>query len=223
MAHDEITRQKAMVDALVEQRTRELQEALETKTLLLHEVDHRVKNNLTMIGSLLRLQARSIPDTGLRSTLENMLERVDALAAVHRQLYQSSDLRKFDIGQFIEQMVTDIVGAAGRDDIKLKFDLARLEIASSKASAVGLIVNEIVTNAIKHAFADGRSGILTITVQEENGRARIKIADDGPGFDANTVRSGSLGRTLIDRLGRQIGDTPLWHSDATGTWFSMIA
>ena len=115
-----IRREKELVDQLVRARTADLQAALEAKTTLLHEVDHRVKNNLTMIGSLLRLQARSIPDKAVRATLDNMLTRVDALATVHRKLYQSDDVSRFDLSAFSESLIADVIGSSGRADIRLE-------------------------------------------------------------------------------------------------------
>lgn len=108
-----------------------------------------------MIGSLLRLQARSISDPAVSSKLETMLERVDALATVHRRLYQSDDVTRFDVGAFTENLICDVVGASRRDDIKLVSNISQIEVPSSKAASLGLILNEIATNAIKHAFADG--------------------------------------------------------------------
>ena len=99
-AHQEIAAQKALVDHEVQRRTAELEAALEAKTLLLHEVDHRVKNNLTMVGALLRLQARTLDDSAMAAKLETMMERIDALATVHRRLYQSSDVTRFDLTAF---------------------------------------------------------------------------------------------------------------------------
>lgn len=222
-AQAEIADQKAMVDKLVALRTKELSDALQTKTILLHEVDHRVKNNLTMIGSLLRLQAHSLPDPALRATLNNMLERVDALAAVHRQLYQSTDLTKFEIGTFAETMVRDVVAASGRDNITVNANVETVNVTSGKASAVGLVINEVVTNAIKHAFSDGRAGTLSLNVCQEGEQVRVEIADDGKGFDvAHAKQQETLGQSLIDALARQVGSPPVWQSDATGTRFSML-
>ncbi len=156
-----ISKQKLLVEQEVEARTSYLEAALDAKTLLLHEVDHRVKNNLTMIGSLLRLQARSISDPAVSSKLETMLERVDALATVHRRLYQSDDVTRFDVGAFTENLISDVVGASRRNDIKLVSNISQIEVPSSRAASLGLILNEIATNAIKHAFANGRAGTIS--------------------------------------------------------------
>lgn len=212
-----IAEQKAIVEREVEKRTADLTAALEAKTLLLHEVDHRVKNNLTMIGSLLRLQARTIADPAITAKLEAMLERVDALATVHRRLYQSEDVQRFDIGAFCQNLVADVVGSSGRGDIVTDVSIERIDVPAGMASALGLVLNEVLTNAIKHAFANGRGGKLSVSAQRENGKAKLSIADDGPGFNGGTPPAGGLGTTLINRLSKQVGAKVEWTSGAQGT------
>ena len=220
-AEQALARQKANIEAEVQARTRDLEAALEAKTLLLHEVDHRVKNNLTMIGSLLRLQSRSIPDPRFRRTLETMLERVDALAAVHRRLYQNGDITRFDVGAFAESLAEDVLGASGRSDIVLKSDCETVHIAADQAAPVGLILNELITNAVKHAYGDGRGGELALGVRQMDGHALIDLRDDGPGFDAQDVLDGSVGRSLVARLSKQIGAQTEWTGAASGTHVSI--
>ncbi|WP_222548018.1 PAS domain-containing protein [Asaia lannensis] len=211
-----ISQQKILVEREVERRTADLRDALDAKTILLHEVDHRVKNNLTMIGSLLRLQARTIDDPAIVSRLGSMLERVDALAVVHRQLYQSEDIRAFDIGCFAENLARDIIGSSGRTDINLTLNVRSLLVASAHASALGLILNEILTNAIKHGFADGRPGNLSLFTGNENGTGTIRICDDGPGMPS-VRRTKSIGAALITRLTRQVHADVRWSDNAPGT------
>ena len=214
-ARNAVAEQKAAIEREVEARTADLAAALEAKTLLLHEVDHRVKNNLTMIGSLLRLQARRIDDPVIVGKMDAMLERVDALAAVHRRLYQSSDVMRFDAGAFTRSLVEDVIGASGRGDIRVDAAVERIEIPSAKASALGLIVNEVVTNAVKHGFADGRSGRLLVRARASGDEARIEIADDGPGAGADSADG--LGRVLIRRLSQQVGAATEWEDARPGT------
>ena len=216
-----IVEQKAIVEAEVEKRTAALKEALEAKTLLLHEVDHRVKNNLTMIGSLLRLQSRQIGDIAISSKLDAMLERVDALATVHRRLYQSDDVTRFDVGAFTESLVADVIGASGRTNIVVRAEFERIDVPSSSAAALGLIINEIVTNAVKHAFADGRPGSLDVSAKASDGSAVIRVADDGPGMPEGVLMVDGLGRTLIARLSRQVGVTTTWRHGGPGTSVSL--
>ena len=220
-AQNKVVEQKAIVEDIVRARTADLEAALEIKTTLLHEVDHRVKNNLNMIGSLLRLQSRSLPDPELRRTLENMLERVDALSTVHRRLYQSDDLARFDVGAFASDLANDVIGASGRSNIKLTTSVDKLEIVAGKAAAVGLVLNELITNAVKHGYADGRGGEFKLTIRAVDGHALIDLHDDGPWFDVDAPRPDTIGRSLIDRLSRQIKATTVWEPALTGTRVSV--
>ncbi len=104
---------KEMFELAVKERTMELESALETQKALLHEVDHRVKNNLQMISSLLMMQSRSIPDEAIRASLTAALARIEALSTVHRRLYQSDDVATFDVADFIRDLVPDLVAASG--------------------------------------------------------------------------------------------------------------
>ena len=117
-----VDKHDAAIEIEVRNRTAALNAALEAKTLLLHEVDHRVKNNLTMIGALLRLQVRSIRDGEVADKLKTMLERIDALANIHRWLYQNENLKSFDIGAFAVVLARDVVVASGRLDIEVVAD-----------------------------------------------------------------------------------------------------
>ena len=216
-AQKAIIEQKQIVEREVESRTVDLKAALEAKTLLLHEVDHRVKNNLTMIGSLLRLQAARIADPLISAKLGAMLERIDALSTVHRRLYQSDDITRFDLGAFTENLVGDVIGASGRSDISIVMDIDHVEIASSKATAIGLILNEVVTNAVKHAFAEGRSGTLIVRIRQHAESVWIELCDDGPRLDPEEKPVEGLGHTLIGRLARQIGAEVKWSDAEPGT------
>lgn len=211
-----IEEQKSIVEAEVARRTADLETALEEKTILLHEVDHRVKNNLTMIGSLLRLQARMIGNAEISAKLEAMLERIDALATVHRRLYQSDDVTLFDIGAFTENLVSDVIGSAGRDEVRTRVDVDAILIPSSSAAALGLVVNELLTNALKHAY-QGRGGVLTVSAKRDGALARIAIQDDGPGLGGDTPASGGLGTVLVRRLAKQVGGEVGWTSNKSGT------
>lgn len=108
-------------------RTADLQHALDAKTVLLHELDHRVKNNLAMVGSLLRLQSRAAADPEIAKHLEDTVQRVDALGIVHRRLYQSSDITRFDVGVFLHSLAADLVKAANTtaDSARINFTPTR--------------------------------------------------------------------------------------------------
>lgn len=209
--------QRAAIEREVRQRTAELQAALEAKTLLLHEVDHRVKNNLMMLGSLVRMQARNIADPELRGALETMLGRIDAMATIHRRLYQLDDINRFDLGSFANELIADVVGATGRSDIAVDAKIEPIMISSHKAAPLGLVLSEIVTNAVKHGYRDGRAGTIKLAAHRVDGVATIEIADDGPGMDIHKPRSRSLGLSLINRLARQAGAQAVWSDAKPGT------
>jgi len=191
------------LEAIIEERTRALTEALEQKTALLHEVDHRVKNNLQLISSLLLLQNRRVTDPALKASLRGMLGRVNAIATVHRRLFQSEDVERFDVSAFIRDMVADLMGSAQRDDVRIELDLERVEIPAAKAAPFALVINELLTNALGHGFPEGRGGRIFIGVQRENGDFRIEIADDGVGLDKDARPSG-FGLTIVQLLCQQL-------------------
>jgi len=203
-----LSQAKAMAEKLVEERTRDLRYALEQKTLLLHEVDHRVKNNLQLIASLILLQTRRIPDPDVRRTLRSMLDRVSALATVHRKLYQSDDVGVFDVAAFIRDIATELVGSTGRDDLALDLDLETVIIKASRAAPVALVVNELLTNALKHAFPDGRAGRIRVAAKPDGPNFVIEVEDDGVGGPGATEDEKiGFGQSLVDLLSRQLSAT----------------
>jgi PAS domain S-box-containing protein len=217
-AEERVRAEKDRFEQAVQERTAELQGALEAQTALLHEVDHRVKNNLQMISSLIVMQSRTIPDETIRASLRTMLERVEAMATVHRRLYQSEDVSRFDLGDFSRDLVGDLVAASGKP-IKVDFQLGNVDLPAERAAPVALIVNELVTNAIKHAFPDGRDGRIAISVVQEGDLCRIEVRDDGPGMDGAQppANSSSFGMKLIRALGKQLGGQVEWRDGAPGT------
>ena len=180
-----------------------------------------MKNNLTLIGSLLRLQARRVSDPVIGSQLNSMLERLDALSAVHRQLYESHDLAVFDVGALAETLATEIVGASGRNDILIARDVSCVPVPSTMASPLGLILNEVITNAVKHGFADGRGGTLTVFATSNGISGKIGVSDDGPGFGTQPP-SGGLGSVLIEKLLRQIGANVTWEGAGPGSRVTIV-
>ncbi len=196
------------LQAVIDIRTRELQQALDQKTALLHEVDHRVKNNLQLISSLLLLQTRRTADPAVKAALRGMLERVNAIATVHRGLFQSEDVERFDLATFVGDLAGDVAGSAGRRDIEVKLDLERVDLATAKAAPLALLISELLSNSIRHAFAD-RPGVIEIRVGREGADVRIEIADDGVGIDDEA--NAGFGQTIVKLLCEQL------HADCETT------
>jgi PAS domain S-box-containing protein len=212
-----IAADKERFEKAVRERTSELEASLEAQRTLLHEVDHRVKNNLQMISSLIVMQSRSIQDDNIKRSLHAMLERIEALSTVHRRLYQSDDVSSFDISDFIRDLVTDLAAATGSPSLKTSFDLDPIVVPADKATPVALIVNELVTNALKHAFkADGSEELLTLRLFRRDDRIRIEITDNGNGMPATNGGS-SFGMRLVRSLARQLQADVMWSDAAPGT------
>lgn len=201
----------------VQKRTKELTEALAAKTMLVHEVDHRVKNNLQMIASLLTLQTRTITDPDAKASLKSMLARVEALGTVHKRLYQSNDVQRFDVAAFARELAIDLVRGSGRQGIELDFDLVPVEVAVEQAPPVALVMNELLTNALKHAFPRDATGQLSLSVKPEGDMIRITIADDGIGMPPDVARDRTFGKRLIESLVRQLNAAIAWHQAEPGT------
>ncbi|WP_137931877.1 histidine kinase dimerization/phosphoacceptor domain -containing protein [Mesorhizobium comanense] len=215
-----ITADKERFEKAVQERTQELEAALEARTTLLHEVDHRVKNNLQMIASLILMQRRTIKDEAARQSLTTTLERIEALSTMHRRLYQSKDVGRLDVSDFARDLISDLLTASGRTHINSKLDLEPVSISAEKATPVALIVNELVTNALKHAFSEQPDGTATgnigIRMSQPDGHLNIEVSDDGVGM-AGTVSETSFGMRLIKSLAKQLHAEIGWHDAAPGT------
>ncbi|WP_292507239.1 PAS domain-containing protein [Methylobacterium sp.] len=201
----------------LEASNRELAAALELRTTLLHEVDHRVKNNMQIIASLIGMQLRSIPDETIRASLTTTLSRVEAMSTVHRRFYQSGDVARFDISEFVRDLVSDLVMATGRQNIAIELDLEAIKVPADKAAPLALMVNEVITNAIKHGFADDTPGTIRAIVRRDGPACRITVVDNGRGMAASSSTQATFGRKLIERLGRQLQARTTWADADPGT------
>lgn len=184
-------------------RANDLERALAEKTTLLHEVDHRVKNNLQLISSLLLLQTRRTADEGTRHALRSMLERVGAIATVHRRLFQGADVQRFDVADFLRDLVGDLAASAKRDDLTLRLDLEPIAIPASQAAPLALVANELISNALKHAYPPGNAGEIAITAHRRNGAFDLIVADRGIGLPPPADRQG-FGLTIVQLLSQQL-------------------
>jgi len=212
----QIRREKERFEKAVQDRTAELEEALQKQTVLAHEIDHRVKNNLQMIASLVVMQSRTITDPETRASMQAMLARVEALSTAHRRLYQTKDTTSFDLADFIRDLVGDLVSAFGDGKLDLHLELEHQNMPADKAAPLALIVNELVTNSLKHAFANREGGKLGIRVHKPNGKLRIEVSDDGHGMNGKKD-STSFGLRLVSSLARQLQAEIEWLDNGPGT------
>jgi two-component sensor histidine kinase len=181
--------------------------SLREKDLLLGEIHHRVKNNLQIVHSLLDMQANLTTDERAASALRDSQNRIQSMALIHQTLYQSNDFAKVDFGHFLDTLMVHLQSSYGRRDLRLtsRSDAARLVI--DRAIPCGLIVNELVTNALKHAFPAGRSGNIMVEMRllgETD--VEVSVSDDGVGIpDSLDLDSlSSLGMQLVHVLSEQL-------------------
>ncbi len=193
----------------------QLRRSLAEKELLLREVHHRVKNNLQVISSLLEMQGDTIEDDQARSVYADSQSRIRSMALIHQQLYGASTLDRIDFGAYLEELAGSLLqfhgSGPGRVAIEARAD--RVQLAIDRALTCGLIVNELVTNALKHAFAPGSEGLVTVDFRAEGEDCRLQVADNGSGLAGDRQDGDSLGMSLIAALVDQLGG----RMDITGS------
>ena len=208
-----------------QQREAAIQASLHEKEVLLKEIHHRVKNNLQIICSLLNMQADALDDEDLRAVFGESRNRVKSMALIHEQLYQTPDLAHIDLSEYLETLVASIKRSAGHSSSHVAFvlDCQTLSLDIDRAVPCGLIVNELVTNALKYAFADGKSGQISIELRAENATVILSVRDDGAGMqmDLGWEESDSIGLQLVAALTEQLEGTAKLDSGTNGTIWTI--
>lgn len=195
------------------------------KEVLLREVHHRVKNNMQVISSLLKLQSRDIEDKRAVEMLNESQDRIKSMALVHEKLYESKDLANIDFDEYIEHLVQTLFRSYGvnREKIRLKLNIERVMLKIDKAIPCGLIVNELVLNSLKHAFADGDTGEIEVSLVLINeNETELAVSDNGIGIpeELDFRSTASLGLKLVNILTDQI-DGKLDLDRSKGTKFQI--
>ncbi|MDD1774233.1 MAG: response regulator [Methanobacterium sp.] len=215
--------EKDELEELIESRN-ELAKALKEKEMLLKEIHHRVKNNLMIISSLLELQSYYIKDKADLDFFRESRTRADSMAIIHERLYQSTDLKNIDFGDYISSLASELldVYAVAPERIKLKIDAANILLDINIAIPLGLITNELMTNSIKHAFPGDRKGTITLRIYKDGDIFTFILKDDGIGFPSNVdyKNTDSLGLELVNSLTNQI-DGKLELNNEKGTEFKI--
>ena len=221
-SHTDITKRKVVETEI----TRSLQEQLEEKEVLLKEIHHRVKNNLQVICSLLNLQARYLKEEKLIKYFKEAQNKVRSMALVHEQLYQSKNLSKLSLLDYVEQLIGNLFRAysiTNNVNCKTKIDGFYLDLDA--AIPCGLIINEIVSNALKYAFPSQDKGEIRIEAfPDKANNLVLVIADNGIGLksDFNLEKSKSLGLKLVKSLTQQLqGDWKIQSDSNSGTRFEF--
>jgi PAS domain S-box-containing protein len=215
----------ADLEKRVTSRTAELTATLREREILLQEIHHRVKNNLQVISSLINMQMRQLEDLPSRSALEECQTRVQAIALIHEKLYQSKDYSRVPFSEYVRGLAGNIFGALrlSNNDIAIKLDIDDVLLGVDKAIPCGLILNELITNSLKHAFPDSRRGTVTVELRRAAGAdVVLSVSDDGVGMpsDFSLGHSTSLGLSLVYTLVDQL-DGALDIERDNGTMFRV--
>jgi two-component sensor histidine kinase/HAMP domain-containing protein len=191
-----------------QQAEAQIKATLLEKEILLREIHHRVKNNLQIISSLLNLQARTIQDSRIKELFQDCNNRIRSMALIHESLYRSSDLSRINIQEYIKSLAQGLFKSYGgaRQRIRLNVDIEDITLSIDTAIPCGLIISELISNSLKHAFPEGREGVVDISVHAlENGELALTVRDNGVGipesFDFNQTQS--IGLSLVTGLVEQ--------------------
>lgn len=189
-----------------------LRATLAEKETLLKEIHHRVKNNMQIIASLLSLQAATVDNPVIQAQFEDSQNRIRSMALVHERLYRSQDLGSIDLSLYMQDLVGHLIQSSfgqGKS-VNIVVEVGNLQLNIDQAVPCGLIVNELVSNALKYAFPDGRGGEVRIEVQcSVEGQYRLVVSDNGVGMPEGMDfrKTASLGLKLVNSLARQLGGT----------------
>jgi len=211
----EVLKQLARLYALAIFRKRtedELRASLRAREMLVRESSHRVKNNLAIISSLLSLQSGRVEDETVRGLIRESRGRVQAMSLIHEKLYRSADMKTINFREYASHLAASLFRTydTGEGAVRLDTDIANVMLDVDTVIPCGLILNELVTNALKYAFADGRDGQVTVGFETTgDGRCCLSVRDDGVGFpeDLDFRSAPTMGMQIINSLVAQLEGT----------------
>lgn len=207
------------------ERISQLSESLQEKETLLMEIHHRVKNNLAVVSSMMLLQAMDEQDESLQKKLYDSVARIRTMVTIHEMLYESGSFSKLNFSVNLRKLVSTITETIhNQKKIHVEFNCDEVELNVNQAIPSSLIVNEVVTNSIKHAFKEKESGKIMVDLKEKDNQIILKVMDDGRGLPENfkNVENSSLGLQLIDVLSKQMDANYDFNSkNGDGTEFSI--
>lgn len=215
--YNDITKRKRNED--------QVKKSLVEKEILLKEIHHRVKNNLQIIGSLLNFQTKFIKDKDSLEKFKISQNRIKSIALIHEKLYQTKNVSRIEFESYVKSLAAHIFSVFGADtgNISYKINANNVFLSVDNAIPCGLIINELITNALKHAFPDNRQGLITIDLEYKNTNYFLTVSDNGVGIskDVDIDNSNTLGMQLIKTLLIQLNAEMVLNNE-NGTSFSIV-
>lgn len=184
-----------------------IQASLREKEILLKEIHHRVKNNMQIISSLLNLQADYVVDNQAKDLFIESRNRIASMALVHEELYRSKDMSRVELRDYVEKLLPRLLYSyGGEKEIQQMIDVDEARVTIRQAIPLGLIINELVTNSLKHAFTDRDHGVIGVSIRQSDGRAHVRVHDDGVGLPPilDIEKTQTLGMQLVTGLISQL-------------------
>ncbi|NBJ10351.1 sensor histidine kinase [Microvirga arsenatis] len=216
---------RAMAEARERSERRQAQDALQRmldeRTALLHELDHRVKNNLQLLLSLIGIEIRQAEEGPVREVLGRMRERLQALAAAHRDLYDGKGAARFDASRFACSLCEELTAAVPGVRVTAELEIDAVEVEPSKAAPMALLFNEIVVNALTHAYRD-RHGKLKLALRMRDGSLLFQLSDDAFSPEEKQAAQNSASGTILKALSRQLGAHVEWPWDDPATLVRVV-
>jgi two-component sensor histidine kinase len=208
----------------IQSQNKIITKALNEKDILLREIHHRVKNNLQLVSSLLGLQSHHIKDPTAIQALNSGKSRVKSMALIHQGLYNKENLTGVSVREYLEKLSNELITSfkVDTDRIKLHTDIPDLLLDVDTLIPMGLIINELLTNALKYAFPNDSEGQINIRLFEEDGQLRLNFSDNGIGINLENRSSDSFGYRLIDTLLEQLeGEMQVKNDSGTQLFFTF--
>jgi two-component sensor histidine kinase len=220
----------AFVFYLVYRNKRQHAVVLENKNgqieTLIRELHHRVKNNLQVVSGLLSLQSNRMEDEAARQAMDEGRNRVDAMAMIHQKLYMDKEIAGVDIKDYLQNLSVSLAGSFGFNAASVSTDV-QIQTSSmdiDRAIPIGLIVNELITNAFKHAFSDIADPHISIRLSQADNELELQIADNGIGYETINSKTGSFGMKLVNTLVSQLdGKMEMYQDKGTVYCIKMRA
>lgn len=200
---------------------REVRAARDRAEILLSEVNHRVANSLSLVASLVRMQAGTVTDPKVKDAFAETEARIAAIGELHRKLYTSDDVRSVDIDSYLKTLVSELASSMRQAGhlAKIKLDLDSFAIPTDKAVSIGMIVTELLTNAFKYAYPENAGGEVRVSMKRcgEN-RAKLTVEDDGVGWNGTGKAQGTgLGTRIVQAMAHTLGGSISYGDGRDGT------
>lgn len=213
-----------MLEAVIRDRTKEIAQERDEKAVLLKEIHHRVKNNLQIISSLLSLQSRLADDPNIENLLLESTNRVQSMSMIHEKMYRSENLREVNLDQYLRELLQSLVEAYNVDrNIRTEIEVQEASFTVDTLTPLGLIINELVSNALKYAFKGRKEGCIYLRLERgEDDTYHLFVGDDGVGFDEQSVRKGSFGTELVEDLAEQLQGHIERSAQSSGTSYHLV-